>query len=1087
MPVTIVDTTIVQDVGATFPVSVPAGAQAGDVLSLFVAATETINTPAGWTAASSMPSANGDGYDLLGKTFYRLWQTGDTSVTVSLGVSASYTAAMALVRGAETGHSSYLTRDATGSSGVTPAATSPGDDGVLDYRGGLLLTYIAAVPEAETAGVTLVESTTIYDDTESQASAADRRPALTIAWATEPFAETQPVPAFATSDAANANWVFVAMGFDVKFFSSADEGTEVTIATNGGTFTQTDLDLTTGETDYYGWHALWFIYIAGSDGTLAVDTTASGWDLWIDIWADDLPAYGVTAEANDIGSVSLAVGEGHRYWIGVSSYDGPATDLVDVSFTGPADGELGWPTEVTPDTDELELEWGYLRFDFDTPGAVVQSVLGAFTAAPPSQMIKRVSLTWPAPPADLDTGGIWTPTGSPTIQDWGTIAIVVDGVELTTFRGAPTVVNSWSNAEPFGDGAASFTVPAVLPIVDTPGEGDLSWCVAGSAVDIYRLHANGTTTTDLWNGEIVSWDWGHDANGWTVEIQCQGSMWASAGNQQHHAPMWRESTDRGTLIADVLNAVVSRRYASLKRVTTSIYSTKIGSWSQKAIEYVQELLSDMHTTAGRQWTVAARSGSPRYFDIKLKDTTTVTATYRAGQPGVHPRLTQDYTTCPNVIYGYGVAPDGGGWGHWHFPGAQKDDAPEYPFTNPANVISVGGLDTDAETDSGTGVTDWQDRMQELGYRSLDSDGVYSATDETYCRRVQRRYGILVDGIVGPQTWAATFGIGSGADLGDPIRLPLAAATETQKYLYYSDGSVKSANPDYDPGVLIVETDIPFGAQVEKDDAIDVAENILNRFPDPGWSGQLTCEADPQEGHRFSSALTAGGNISYKGWAGDDIVLHIAQSRVDPQSGTVTVDVDTRARDIMNLMQIRQRNRENPKPGLKRSRALAVRDAVVPFDSESRGGIIPKVAIYSGLWTVLKIPLAQAGKLSKVRFTSSGPAAKFSVALFGAKITAEELVAYVGNPLSSRGDGYGRFDANIDTLDEYWFIEAWGSDGQACGYYPGSEAESTTLTGRFMDTGSVEFEVEKPPWIYVALYSPSSTWISGRLYVAPVEN
>jgi hypothetical protein len=57
---------------------------------------------------------------------------------------------------------------------------------------------------------------------------------------------------------------------------------------------------------------------------------------------------------------------------------------------------------------------------------------------------------------------------------------------------------------------------------------------------------------------------------------------------------------------------------------------------------------------------------------------------------------------------------------------------------------------------GADVEQWQRRMVELGF-PLDIDGKYGPKSKEACQRFQAQRGLQVDGIVGPITWAATFG------------------------------------------------------------------------------------------------------------------------------------------------------------------------------------------------------------------------------------------------------------------------------------------------------------------------------------------
>jgi lysozyme len=58
--------------------------------------------------------------------------------------------------------------------------------------------------------------------------------------------------------------------------------------------------------------------------------------------------------------------------------------------------------------------------------------------------------------------------------------------------------------------------------------------------------------------------------------------------------------------------------------------------------------------------------------------------------------------------------------------------------------------------SGLAVRAWQERIVALGYAPLDVDGVYGPQSKNACIAFQRNSGLVPDGIVGRDTWNATF-------------------------------------------------------------------------------------------------------------------------------------------------------------------------------------------------------------------------------------------------------------------------------------------------------------------------------------------
>jgi peptidoglycan hydrolase-like protein with peptidoglycan-binding domain len=59
---------------------------------------------------------------------------------------------------------------------------------------------------------------------------------------------------------------------------------------------------------------------------------------------------------------------------------------------------------------------------------------------------------------------------------------------------------------------------------------------------------------------------------------------------------------------------------------------------------------------------------------------------------------------------------------------------------------------------GDDVRRWQQAAIDRGmaFPSGGADGIFGPETDTNCRQFQIRFGLLVDGIVGPITWSATF-------------------------------------------------------------------------------------------------------------------------------------------------------------------------------------------------------------------------------------------------------------------------------------------------------------------------------------------
>jgi peptidoglycan hydrolase-like protein with peptidoglycan-binding domain len=660
--------------------------------------------------------------------------------------------------------------------------------------------------------------------------------------------------------------------------------------------------------------------------------------------------------------------------------------------------------------------------------------------------------------------------------------VFIGGTDVTYFRGVPIVIGVDRQEGPFGDVTFSIDMPQITP-QDTPGTGDLSWLVPDAPVELVMV--NGATTTQLWAGFLVSDDGGNDAASSRTAWTASGTMW-QASTFGHRTPTLLDPTDIGTMIPAGLNGVVAHRYPALAAVSTGINTLARGSSNDSELAHAQSLLATAWTTL-TQWTVAKVAGTARTYEMRLKNRSTVHHTVTVGARGVDVNLSRDMTSTANALFGRGINTSGFAWAGWVYPGFTADTAPAYPFTDPSNVISIGT--TDADTDSGTGVTDWQRRINEINLtHDVALDGVFNSSDASICGAIQADFGLSVDGVVGPQTWDASFSVGSsGGDLTASYRRPLAIASETEPHTYSAVGAITGANAGFDASVVRRERDTDYGAGVSRAQATVSALLELGRDKEPGLTGTIVLLTDPREGSRW--LMTPDQNVKVLGYNGADPLLHIAAVDRDWVGRSVTLTVDEHARDAITLAAIRARDKAamiDParRPGRTNRRSRQSQDQLVAFDGESPGGVIPRHAVFGGLWTVLCIPLSEAGEVAKLTVTSSGPVSKFAVAFFSGPVLPSDLLDLVGDPLSGT-DPFARTLSAANALDDLGLIEAFGGPGSAAGYWPSQEGTGA-LTGILKDTGGFSYASAEPPALWVAEWSPVSTFISGRIYPAPVQ-
>jgi|GEM_PF-3341148 len=678
----------------------------------------------------------------------------------------------------------------------------------------------------------------------------------------------------------------------------------------------------------------------------------------------------------------------------------------------------------------------------------------------PATVITRHSEVMPAPV--LDDKGFpvdWHPS-SVVHAPYGVLQIVVEGVDVTYWADAPTPFPTWSRVEPFGSEQATLTFPQITAHMDLP-----DWCMPGAAVDIRFKRTNGDLV-HCFAGAVDTFNHREDDGVFTVEAR--GVVFVD--DLQLRPPAFLTAPrDIGDVVADVLNTSVSRRHHKIDPVVTGCETSVLGGWEPRVTGYVQQLLATA-VKKGRQWTVKCEVRSPV---IELKDTDTIHWSVTNGQRGIAVDLTQDWSQAPNAIYGEGISPTGGRWRNAMYPNWRPDNTPAYPNSSPTATLTVGS--TDSGTTSGRGVSDWQRRVGQ------PVTGTFSQDDRARAFEVQRAAGIQQDGIVGPQTWAASFGTGSNTGTLDCFFLPIAYAPEVMPRTYGPDGDDLGVNPDYDEDILRVDDKIDFGQGVTKKQGKAAARETLAREINPGWSGTITLTADPEEMSRFD--VREGQNVRIRRFRGKTVVAHVAGVEFAEDSVRVTVDTNARDYPTLDAIKDRERNATDPAKALiKRLNKGSVTDARATFDAESPAGEVPKHALFPNLWTVIRVPFGSYGQISRTTLTTTGSASAFAVAVFAEPITAGELLALVGNPLTAEDNPWSD---KADELADRSMMMAWGWRAQPCGYYPKEYSNPETsedaapVTGRFVDDASWDYASAQPPWVWVAEIASAGCYIEGR--------
>ena len=781
-----------------------------------------------------------------------------------------------------------------------------------------------------------------------------------------------------------------------------------------------------------------------------------------------------------------------------------AAPVLDLSVAVPAPVVLAESSAVTVAAPSLDLaiavpaplvltnDQTAAPWDADSFGLAIVGIVppvGVFhvdypAAAVPAEvqpiMLTRVSHQIPAGLITVNADGEPVPIDEadyPIVrEDMGHLRAWSGGQDVTYLQGKATRISSYSSALPFGERNAQLDFPQLM-LLDAPPtvlDGD-------KPVDIALVKVDGSRI-NLWSGKIVARSGGNAETNVRANRQCEGPL-MSADHQRHQVPLMMPTVDRGKAVVDELNGTGSRTFGTIAPATTGKFTQERGSSNDTRLDYAQNQLAQLWTPEADQWTVA-RTTTPRAYQLALKSAIGQEWTLTYGAPGVQVDLNRDETQRYNVIWGHGSATDSSGylygWQNMFFPGLLPYDPPDFPWNapiGPSDQIELGT--TDADTDSGDGVTVWQTRMVELGY-DLDINGVAGPDDITAMLALQRRRGILDDGNGGPQTWNATWDVGTTGAALERIRLPLAYDPRVWPTLHAANGKIIGPNPDYDPTIERYESeDVEYPPGTTKAQAIVSAQEDLERNLDPGLNGTITLTSCPWEGWR--GLIREGDRVTLLGYEGEDVVLTVAECSAAPHDDfRVTLQVDTKARDAMTLASIAALDRDSAadlarKPGNTNRISQIDRNQSTPFEGESPAGKLPKLAINggAGLWTVWPVFVSETGQLAFIDLRTTGPACEFSVGLFGWAPTPNQMAQYVGDPLTDPD----AWETNLELLrSRFGYINSWGNSSG-----PAGRNSKGVVDGREFDDSPLSFVSQKAGWLFVAIYAADFTSITGRIY------
>lgn len=830
--------------------------------------------------------------------------------------------------------------------------------------------------------------------------------------------------------------------------------------------------------------------VTAPEGELTIDATTS---LTIDGTGQGFGALAIDAEStltmdgagSNVGEGDLSISAIAELTVEGHPLDNPNILILSATSAITMDGaEVGEQTLVlNANRSTFAIEGtAFLEVGSAEDGFVGEE--GEVVPPDPSLTVKRIIRTIPSiNPLMLDDNGhldvdLWSSLIS-LIEDevwsWGSLRVNIGGRWVSNWRGVPIQVQTWSEVEPFGHEFCQVRFPQITPYEALP-----DWLSDESNMSIWQADEDGDLLDVLWEGLVAS----IEDDGQGIIVQGQGALfqlddYVNRAHLTEHGPL-----DIGHLIAREVTPNARDRRAfrcvSINKANTGIEQRPRGDWSPILTGYVADLLSVCVQDDGDQWTIHLLPG--RKPHMTLKDTTTEHYSIHALEQGVEVKLRLDTVLGTTTIFGEGVGSDNCKWYNAKYPNIRYGDVPVFSGT----IIHPG----DTHTDYGLFSLELANRGWQ-GFAETPGN-TYDFHEEDDVRAFQQAMGIQVDGIVGPQTWTAAFGVGADtSELEGAFIHSIASKSYTEAYHRDPQGAQTDPNADFDSKRRRIERYVNYGAQISKNEAARSAWDEINRESTPGLFGTIELTMDPPEISRFE--LKAGRNISLRDYRGSDRLLHIARKEVDWDSGRVSLTVDQKGRDSMTLAQMLTRDRETHNPNrrrevTRRNRSRTASDTKPIWDCENGAGVVPAHAIYAGLWNIVRIPAGKNGTIVRSLFQVENPA-QMAVGIFDRPMTAAQMLL-----------GEGENQGNPLFYSDYWdqfgdeLLVAWGEPDNPAGWSPfdgpDDDNPNTQITGIHDDRGTWYYETTEPPWLWVAMWvepsgaNPSNVaFIQGRLYAS----
>lgn len=669
---------------------------------------------------------------------------------------------------------------------------------------------------------------------------------------------------------------------------------------------------------------------------------------------------------------------------------------------------------------------------------------------------------------------------------WGRHQLTIGGHDVTFLGGMPVDLGEIRETDPFGYEQMTARFPGLSKAKTRP-----EWLRPGALAKVQQIRPDGTRGMVLWEGQVkvvrsnrAPRRTGIPAGRTVTVVDLVGTLGLTDLQVDTPSRLPKRSQLGGRIKRELRDAK-ARRYTVSGVDTPGLYTISRGEWQSIVKGRVAGLLSESLRVTGDQLTVMTYPG--RQVKVEWRDRTTIAAEVWLDQPGIDIDLEEDVEQSFNRLFVEYVDPEGGRHQGWRYPNFGAFRPLAYPFADENNMIRVGT--TDADTGSGSGVSDWKKKMRDQHVKGLDYDRIRTFTeqDKTRLRRLQDAWDLdVVDGVLGPQTWTASFAATfDGASFEGAKIHPMKKDRRTEYWTYTPDGARLRRNKRYDPSVVPVDAYLNLGSGVTREVAEEAADAYWEQHRKPIFSGTIVARGvDFVDGNgnpvsRYS--LRAGQNIRVHGFEGNGhIDVHVAERVI--AGNEVRWSVDSASRDFVDLLTQRERDRAAFAGPVVRNNSNLGASISTPFDADSGAGEF-RMTTLGGHWSVVPVPLAEWGTIFSTEIKAD-KRTRMSAYLFANRITVAELDNIIPKPLAK-----GARKAAQETLvARYKRLAGWGDDSKAGGFgygcdTAGEEGDTTDPVGSILDDGPIRFRnLEHSPCAYLAVWTEASAEVTGHLKV-----